>query len=72
MKINFRTRLLLLLLELVDVAVTEEVCVTDQFLTIEAGHHSVLQRFFVAQKLTEYCAKLQVVFAQVAQFKHLA
>ena len=42
----------LLLLDIVDVALTEVKCVADELLTVEAGHHSVHEGFFIAEELT--------------------
>ena len=41
----------LLLLQFIDVAMAQVMSVSDQFLTIEACHHTMLQRLLVAEKL---------------------
>jgi len=57
------------LLQLVDVTVAQVLRVSNQLLAVKASHHTMLERLFVAQKLREDCAQLQVVLAQVTQFK---
>ena len=37
--------------------------ISNQLLAIEAGHHTVLKRLFVAEKLGEHRAQLKVILA---------
>ena len=53
----------LFLLQLVDVPVAKIVRVANEFLAVEASHHSVLEGLFVSEELTENCTELQVIFA---------
>ena len=52
-----------LLLKLVNVTVAEVVCVSYKLLAVEAGHHSMLESLFVAEKLRKNGTQLQVVLA---------
>lgn len=54
-----------------DVRLTQQVRVPDKFLAVESCEHSVVKCFFVLGQLGEHRTQLQVVFAQIAQFKQL-
>ena len=62
-------RFLLLLLYVVDITTAKVKRVPDQLLAVKTGHHAVHESFFVAQKLAEDGAELQMILAEVAKFE---
>jgi len=56
-------------LQFVDVAVTKQMRVANQFLTVEGCQHAMVKRLLVFGKLAEHGTQLEMVLAKVAEFE---
>ena len=56
-------------LQFVDVAVTKQMRVADQFLAVEGCQHAMVKRLLVFGKLAEHGTQLEMVLAKVAEFE---
>lgn len=60
------------MLQLIDVALAQNVGVADELLAVERSQHAMMQCFFVFGELREHRTQLQMVLAKIAQLKQLA
>jgi hypothetical protein len=46
--------------------------VSNQFLTVEARKHTMLECFFISQKLAQYSTELEMILAEITKFEKFA